>query len=79
MYWQDETRRDARAHGRGGAFKTILSQVTIIEDYRLFIVGYGWVSPNGYRDIPLNTDIYLVIAENGKSWFLADWMEVSGG
>lgn len=74
MYWQDSVRRDFRSYGRGTSFTTVLSSVIIIEDYRMFVEGSGWINPNGYQDLPLNTQIFLTIAENGESRFLVDWL-----
>lgn len=53
---------------------TVLSKVTILESYRMFIEGEGWIAPNSYTDLPLNTEIFLTLAENGDSRFLVDWL-----
>jgi len=74
MYWQDNTRRDNRSYGRGTSLVTVLSKVTILESYRMFIEGEGWIAPNSYTDLPLNTEIFLTLAENGDSRFLVDWL-----
>lgn len=74
-YWQDTSRRDGRAYGRGARLLTIFSEVSVLESYRTLIDGYGWVNPNGF-DLPLNTQIFVVlsIADDGRGTVI-DWLE----
>ena len=75
---RDNIRRDGRVWGRGTELKTILSQVTVIEMYRIHIKDFGWVDYNGWKpgQIPLNTEIYINLAKNGKVWLFVDYVTI---
>lgn len=76
MNTNDAQREDGRVWGRGTKLKTIKSVVTKVEQYRIHIQDFGWVTPNGFQDIPLNKELYITLAKNGESWLFADWIRI---